>query len=179
MGKYIIAFRLFVIFGVASSTLFITSCNIKGFFTKQGDDPVWVDPNAKKDVVKDGDVPGQALFGKNCAACHGAAGKGLPGAIPPLAGSAMANDADATKPIRIVLHGFKGEIERNGQKINGVMAAWKSNFDDQQIAEILSYVRTSWGNTGGAITADQVKDVREKTKSRNGAMTEPELQQPL
>jgi len=180
MGKNIITFRWFVIFGMCTTTIFITSCNIKGFFTKQSDDPVWVDPNASNKTATASNLPpGAELFNKNCAACHQGTGKGLPGAIPALVGSALANDADATKSIRVVLHGFKGEIERNGTKINGVMAAWKSNFDDQQIADILSYVRSSWGNAGGAITVDQVKDTREKTKSRNAPMTEAELQIPI
>lgn len=171
-------FSLSLILVVAFS---LTSCNIRGFFVNQGDDPVWIDPNAAKKDAGGGaaDIPGKKLFTQNCASCHMGNGKGIPGSIPPLAGSAMANDADATKPIRIVLHGFKGAIERNGTKYNGIMQSWKSNFDDQQIADILSFVRSQWSNAGGAITADQVKEVREKTASRNGQFTEAELQQPL
>ncbi len=163
----------------ALSTL--SSCNVSGFFTKQGDDPVWVDPTPKPTAAAGAEAasPGKTLFNKNCAACHQATGKGLPGVIPPLAGSAMATNDDATRPIRIVLHGFHGEIERNGTKYNGVMQSWKTNFNDQEIADILSYVRSSFGNNAAAVTADMVKDVRDKTASRSTAMTEPELQQPL
>ncbi|MBL7999272.1 MAG: cytochrome c [Candidatus Kapabacteria bacterium] len=172
--------RRVAIASLISFSFLLQSCNVRGFFTSQGDDPVWVDPNPPKEE-KGGvaDIPGKKLYSKNCAACHQGSGKGNPGVIPPLAGSELANDADATKPIRIVLHGFKGPIVRNGANYNGVMQSWKSNFNDQEIADILSYVRSQWGNGGGAITADQVKEAREKTATRNGAYTEAELANPL
>ncbi len=180
MGKNEDSFRvLFLAAGVAA-LLTLTSCNIQGFLTKQGDDPVWVDPTpAKQGAGATAEVPGAALFRKNCAACHQATGKGLPGSIPPLAGSAMAQNDDATKPIQIVLHGFAGQIERNGTKYNGQMQSWKSVFNDEQIAQILTYVRSSFGNKASEVTPDMVKDVREKTALRSGPMNEPDLEKPL
>jgi len=159
----------------------ITACNIQGFFTKVGDDPVWVDPNAAAATAADAGAggPGKAVYGKICASCHLGTGKGVPGNnIPPLAGSALAQ-GDATIPVRIVLHGFKGPIERGGVTINGQMAAWKDVLNDQEIADVLTYVRSSFGNTGTAVTADEVKAVREQTSGHAGAYTEAELQQQL
>jgi len=159
----------------------ITACNIQGFFTKLGDDPTWVDPNATAATAADASAggPGKAVYGKICASCHLGTGKGVPGNnIPPLAGSALAQ-GDASVPIRIVLHGFKGPIQRAGATINGQMAAWKDVLSDQEIADVLTYVRSNFGNSGAAVTVDDVKAVREQTAGRAGAFTEAELQQPL
>lgn len=173
-------FRTLIAAAAATSLLSLSSCNISGFFTKQGDDPVWVDPNPPAEAKGGADAPpGKALFSKNCAACHQATGKGLPGSIPPLAGSALATGDDITIPIRIVLHGFKGEIVRNGTKYNGQMQSWKTNFNDQEIAWILTYVRSSFGNKAGEVSADAVKEVREKTALRSAPFGEAELMQPL
>ncbi|MCO6466392.1 MAG: cytochrome c [Bradyrhizobiaceae bacterium] len=157
----------------------ITSCNVKGLFTKYGDDPVWVDPNAAKETASassaDDGGPGKDVYGRICAACHLGNGKGVPANnIPPLAGSEIAQ-GDATKPISIVLHGFMGPIERGGTQINGQMAAWKDQLSDQQIADVLTYVRKSFGNSGDPVSADDVKAVREATASRLTPYTEAEL----
>lgn len=164
------------------SFLFIAGCNIKGFFVHLEDDPVFVDPNAK--VVDKGPGPegnkgpGAADFAKICATCHQGNGKGLPGTYPPLAGSAFAT-GESTVPIRIVLHGFKGKISRGGKDYNGLMAPWKDVLSDQQIADVLTYVRSSWGNNAPAVTVDEVKAVREKTASRMKGWEESELQSPM
>lgn len=165
-----------------ASFLFIAGCNIKGFFVHLEDDPVFVDPNAKaaagdKPAVAAGG-PGAADFAKICATCHQGNGKGLPGTYPPLAGSAFAT-GESTVPIRIVLHGFKGKISRGGKDYNGLMAPWKDVLSDQQIADVLTYVRSSWGNNAPAVTVDEVKAVREKTASRMKGWEESELQSPM
>lgn len=169
--------RLLLLSGLIVIASFVTACNVTGFFTSYGDDPVWVDPDAdaKKDTGGgDEGGPGKVVYGKICASCHLGNGKGVPGNnIPPLAGSALA--VDGLKPVKIVLHGFRGEIERNGVKINGQMAAWKDKLSDQEIADVLTYVRTSFGNSGAPVTADEVKAVREETASRLVQFTESEL----
>jgi mono/diheme cytochrome c family protein len=168
---------LLLSFAVCSITV-LSGCNIQGLFTSYGDDPVWVDPNAaaaEAAGTADAGGPGKAVYGRICAACHLGSGKGVPGNnIPPLAGSAIAQ-GDARKPIGIVLHGLRGPIERNGVQINGQMAAWKDQLSDQEIADVLTYVRANFGNTGAAVTADEVKALREETASRTQAYTEAEL----
>ncbi len=160
------------------STL-LTACNIDGFFTTIQDDPVWVDPNAAaKEAAGTADAggPGKAVYSRKCATCHQGTGKGVPGTYPPLVGSALAN-GDPTYPIRIVLHGLRGPIERNGTAYNNAMASWKS-LSDQEVADVLTYVRSSaLGNSGAAITPDEVKAVREATASRATPYTEAELLQ--
>jgi mono/diheme cytochrome c family protein len=101
-------------------------------------------------------------------------GTGIPGVYPSLAGSALAT-GDERLAIRIVLHGFQGPIERNGTKYNGVMQPWRNDLSDQQIADVLTYVRSSWGNTAAAVTPEAVKAEREATKTRTRAYTEAEL----
>ena len=156
----------------------LSGCNVQGLFTSYGDDPVWVDPNAAKEAAAgtaDAGGPGKAVYGRICAACHLGSGKGVPGNnIPPLAGSAIAQ-GDARKQIGIILHGFRGPIERNGVQINGQMAAWKEQLNDQEIADVLTYVRAAFGNAAAAVTADEVKALREETASRTTAYTEAEL----
>ena len=152
----------------------LTSCNIQGFFTNIEDDPVWVDPNAAaaEATAADAGGPGKAIYGRICAACHLGSGKGVPANnIPPLAGSALAQ-GDASAPIKIVLHGLRGPIERNGVQINGQMAAWKDQMSDQEIADVLTYVRSAFGNSGGEVTADEVASIREETSNRFTPYTE-------
>lgn len=161
-----------------SAVVLLTACNVGGFFTDLNDDPVWVDPNAAASATASAEVggPGKGVYGRTCAACHLGSGKGVPGNnIPSLVGSDFAN-GDATVPIRIVLHGFRGPIVRNGVSINGQMASWKDLLSDQEIADVLTYVRSTFGNTGTAVTLDEVKTVREATASRTQAFSEAELQ---
>lgn len=168
-----------------SLLLLLSGCNIQGFFTKYEDDPVYTEPysqTAANASVSGTSVasasPGAQVFTSICSSCHQAKGQGVLGTYPPLAGSSIVQDADATKPIRLILHGFKGKIERNGKTYNGVMSSWKQ-LTDQEIADALTYVRSSWGNSAGAVTPDEVKSVRDNTIGRTGAYEEAEIQQAL
>lgn len=119
--------------------------------------------------------PGAAVYNAKCAVCHQMNGQGIPGVYPTLAGSAYAT-GDPVKPIMIVLHGFQGPIVRNGRNYNGVMQPWQNELTDQQIADVLTYIRSSWGNSAAAVDAAAVTAVREKTKGKIGAYTEAELE---
>ncbi|MBK1883111.1 HEAT repeat domain-containing protein [Luteolibacter pohnpeiensis] len=97
-----------------------------------------------------------------CAACHGQNGEGT-AAAPPLAGSEWVA-GPVENLIRIQLRGLQGPIKVKGTEYNmpGGMQplAYQS---DQQIADVLTYIRNSFGNTGSAVTADQVKALRSET----------------
>lgn len=108
-----------------------------------------------------------------CQTCHQENGEGLPNLYPPLAGSEWLN-GEPEIPIAIVLHGMQGEIEVKGQKFNNVMAPWAS-LSDAQIAAILTYERSSWGNSSSAVTAEQVAAVRSATASRTSPWTPDEV----
>jgi mono/diheme cytochrome c family protein len=122
-------------------------------------------------------APTAALDGKAeylvCQTCHQETGLGLPNLYPPIAGSEWLT-GDPEIPIAIVLHGMQGEITVKGQKFNNVMAPW-ATLSDAQIAAILTYERSSWGNTASAVTPEQVAAVRAITASRTGPWTPEEV----
>ena len=106
---------------------------------------------------------GNALFTTNCAACHQGNGEGLPGAFPALKGSATINDANPTTHIRAVLHGLQG-ANVGGVVYSSPMPAFGDTLGDSDIASIINYERSSWGNRGAPVTAEQVAAERGKTK---------------
>jgi len=97
---------------------------------------------------------GKITFNANCAACHQPDGKGIPNAFPPLAGSDFLN-ADKARAMGIVKNGLSGQVTVNGQKFNGVMPAL--GLTDEQIANVLTYVYSSWGNSKKVVTPAEVK----------------------
>jgi len=105
---------------------------------------------------------GKELYLVQCLACHQIDGGGVPHLNAPLDGSANVKGKDKAKLIRTVLGGLKGaEIE--GESYSNVMAPHK-DLSDQQIADILTYVRNSWSNKASQVTAAEVKVVRAKLK---------------
>ena len=113
-----------------------------------------------------GKVDGAALFASTCAACHQSSGAGLAGVFPPLAGSEWANGRD-TMVSAIVLNGITGALTVRGASYNGAMPAFKAQLGDEQIAAVLTYVRSQWGNTSAPIATAVVAKVRDETKNRS------------
>ena len=101
---------------------------------------------------------GGTVFAANCAGCHGAAGAGQPGVFPPLANNPYVT-GDEKAVIHTLNYGLNGPIKVGAATYNGQMPAWKGNLTDQQIADVITYIRTSWGNKGSAVTAAQVTAV--------------------
>jgi len=101
---------------------------------------------------------GEALFLTNCAACHQPTGTGLPGAFPPLAKSDYL-DGDRKQVLSAALFGLSGPITVNGQDYNGVMPSM-GYLSDQELADVLTYVLASWGNTGAAVSIAEVAALR-------------------
>ena len=121
-------------------------------------------------------VVGKALFSANCITCHQANGEGLPGQYPPLAGSEVETGDATNQLIAIVLKGLQGPVEIKGKPFNNSMQAWEGQYTDQQLAAILTYVRSDWGNNAPAITADMVKQIRGEFGDRKEQWTWPEIQ---
>ena len=109
---------------------------------------------AFQDVTK-----GKGIYAKTCLACHQANGQGVPNAFPPLAKSDYLN-ADTNRAIRAVLNGLTGPITVNGKKFNSVMTG--QGLNDQQVADVLTYVYSSWGNNNTKVTPAMVKAQRGK-----------------
>jgi cytochrome c oxidase cbb3-type subunit 2 len=104
---------------------------------------------------------GKQLFDDNCAACHQANGAGLAGAFPPLKGNTVVNDADATEHIHVVLFGLSGKTI-DGVKYESPMPPWGDQFSDKEIADIIDYERSAWGNHGKPVTATDIAAIRAK-----------------
>ena len=101
---------------------------------------------------------GAKLFATNCTGCHGANGAGQSGIFPSLAANPYVS-GDAKRLIRTVKYGLTGKIVVKGVKYDGVMPAWRGSLSDAQIADVITYIRTTWGNKGSKVTAAQVRAV--------------------
>src|SRR5579859_7671819 len=112
--------------------------------------------------IRQSSVDGAAIFAANCAVCHQAAGTGLPGVFPPLAGSNWVGGRDATL-VQILLHGVQGALTVNGTTYNSAMPAFGSQLSDAQIAAVLTYIRGQWGNKAAAVNQTFVSAQRAAT----------------
>ena len=110
---------------------------------------------------------GQKLFAGTCSVCHQTTGQGLEGVFPPLAKSDFLM-SDLRRAIGIVLNGLNGPVTVNGKTFNSVMPPM-SQLNDDEIANILTYVRNAWGNEDGAVSAAEVAELRRTTKRPVGA----------
>jgi len=115
---------------------------------------------------------GQVLYEQLCGACHGNDGRGdRDGAHPPLADSAWIKGAP-DRALQVVLHGLMGEIRVTSKHATratyDLVMPPQGTLSDAQIADILTYVRSSWGNSEAAVTVAMVRDQRKATRDRNG-----------
>lgn len=117
-------------------------------------------------------VAGEKLFNNAaCNTCHQSTGLGVPGAIPPLAGSEWAQGPE-DRTIRIVLYGLQGPIKVEGKDYNSAMPAFGKvagsgfNWSDDKIAAVLTYVRQAWGNKAPPVSAAKVTEIRTKEGDR-------------
>jgi mono/diheme cytochrome c family protein len=101
-------------------------------------------------------VAGQKVYSANCSACHNVDGSGQSGVFPPLAGNAMVTGSP-DKVIAAVKNGLTGATTINGKAYNGAMPAWKGKLSNAEIADVITYIRSSWGNNAGAVTEAQVE----------------------
>jgi len=106
---------------------------------------------------------GAALFTANCAACHQASGEGVPGAFPALKDDAVVNKDDATKHIQVVLQGLH-DAKVSGVLYASVMPPFAATLSDAEIADIIDYERSAWGNHGKPVAAAQVAAQRATNK---------------
>jgi mono/diheme cytochrome c family protein len=100
---------------------------------------------------------GQEVYMAQCLSCHQSEGEGIEDVFPPLAKSDYLM-ADKKRSIHQVLHGLSGEIKVNGKIYNGEMSAF--DLTDQEVSDVLNYIRNSWGNKGVAVTPEEVAAAR-------------------
>jgi mono/diheme cytochrome c family protein len=117
--------------------------------------------------------PGQAIYEALCLNCHQAAGQGLTGVYPPLAKSDWVA-GDVQTLIKITMHGLAGLTKIQGKEY-GLVPMPPMGLDDQQLADVLTYVRNAFGNNAPAVKVEEVKAVRDATKGRTAPWTAAEL----
>jgi mono/diheme cytochrome c family protein len=131
-------------------------------------------PGAKGPVQLTRAQLGKPVYLANCATCHQPNGGGVPGAFPPLAGSEWVTGSEE-RIVRIVLHGLQGPIKVAGNDYNNVMAPLGAVLKDEQIANVLSYIRQEWGNSAPEVLPETVAKVRTDTAGRATYWTAEEL----
>jgi mono/diheme cytochrome c family protein len=110
---------------------------------------------------------GAAIYFDNCSACHVSDGSGVPRFFAPLAGSGKVNNEDATTVIRVILEGARA-VPTKVHPTPLTMPAFDWKLTDEQVAAVATYVRSNWGNRGGAVSAGEVEDLREALRESLG-----------
>jgi mono/diheme cytochrome c family protein len=121
---------------------------------------------------------GKGLFAVICTPCHQPTGSGIPGRFPPLAGSDFLNE-DKGRAIRVLLKGLSGEVTVNGQKLNSSMPQFPLSDDD--IANVLTFVYNSFGNSQKDVTSEEVSAIRRQLATEmqpHGAIVPPVTPRP-
>ena len=112
---------------------------------------------------------GKKLYGGNCANCHQGSGEGEPGSYPPLAGSEWVLGSKERLGA-IMLAGVSGPITVKGATFGTqVMPGWAGVFTDEKLADIMTYLRSTWGNSASAVKSDEVAAARAKFASHLAA----------
>ena len=118
---------------------------------------------------------GRKVYEQICGVCHGVDGLGKPGQAPPLAGSDWVIAKGHNRLAHIPLAGFSGPIQVGGKDWNMNMAAMGAALSDADLAAVLTYIRNSWGNKAGEVTADDIKAVRASLGARPQPMSHDQL----
>jgi len=120
---------------------------------------------------------GRDLYATSCGACHQLHGKGLENIAPHLAKSDWVT-GDSKKLVAVALHGVTGPIKVNGKDITGVppIMPGHSFMNDEQLADILTYVRNAWGNKASSIAKKEVAEFRTANPNRFMPWTVAELE---
>lgn len=100
---------------------------------------------------------GKELYMGYCITCHQSEGQGIEGVFPPLAKSDYLME-DKKRSIQTVKLGMEGEITVNGVVYNNIMTSM--GLDDQEVSDILNFIRNSWGNEGEIVKLKEVAKVK-------------------
>jgi mono/diheme cytochrome c family protein len=106
---------------------------------------------------------GKTVYLQRCMVCHQADGGGVPKLNAPLDGSTAVNGANITKLVKNIVKGLNDRVEIDGELYENAMPA-AADLSDAQIADVLTFIRSSWSNKAGPVTALQVKQIRTKLK---------------
>jgi mono/diheme cytochrome c family protein len=145
----------------------MTATGLAYFTSFSGADLAYGGDERSPQILVPTERTGEMIFKASCASCHQESGQGVAGAFPPLVGSPWLLD-DPQLPVLIVLRGIRGPIEVKGATYNSVMPSFAST-KDEDLAKVLSYVRSSWGNQAPAISADQIATLRKDERGQGDA----------
>ena len=106
---------------------------------------------------------GKTVYLQRCMVCHQADGGGVPKLNAPLDGSTAVNGANIAKLVKNIVKGLHDRVEIDGEFYENAMPA-AADLTDTQIADVLTFIRSSWSNKAGPLTALQVKQIRTKLK---------------
>lgn len=119
---------------------------------------------------------GKKIFLANCATCHQASGTGVAGQYPPLAGSEYVNGGTRRLGM-ILLKGLQGPVKVKGAQYGtAVMQPWEKTLTDAKIADVLTYIRSDWGNNAPPVEAAGIAALRKELASRADSWSEADLQ---
>jgi len=136
-------------------------------------------PAVAQDDIKASADHGKMVYMQTCMACHQLTGQGIPGAFPPLVKTEYVS-GDLRRLVAITLKGIAGVITIDGKLYATGMPQPDLTFpqlkDDKNLADVLNYVRTNFGNTATeAVTPAFVAEVRKEFADRTTQWTEAEL----
>jgi mono/diheme cytochrome c family protein len=106
---------------------------------------------------------GQKIYVKTCLTCHQADAGGVPGMTPPLQKSPYVQ-GPSTKLIGIVMNGLNDGVEIDGESYSNPMPPFSTVLKDQEIADVLTFLRSNFGNKAGPVTVSQVSKIRQGIK---------------
>ncbi|HZM05579.1 MAG TPA: cytochrome c [Candidatus Saccharimonadales bacterium] len=163
----------------------LTAGAASGFYVGKGGQRVYIDYATPDPLLRsliqsvmdgssDPKAKGKEIFMRICAACHQRDGAGKDGVAPTLIGSEWVLAPDAGPLVRIVLNGLTGPVEVEGRSWNLAMPPWRENLDDDQMAVVLTYVRSTLGtNHGAAVPPEFIGVARQNVRLK--PETAPEL----
>ena len=117
---------------------------------------------------------GKAVYSRTCIACHQPTGMGLPPVFPPLAGSEWIAK-DASIAVRNIVNGMQGPITVKGVTYNSMMPP-VAGLSDKDIADVVTYVNNTWGNSGPSVTEAEVAAIKKKYADRKTPWTAAEYE---
>ena len=106
-------------------------------------------------MADDNAIDGKSLYAMQCQNCHQENGEGLKGAFPPLKGSPIVNGENLELYVDIIMNGYDARPEYSAMAAIGTNLEWT----EKEVAAIINYERTAWGNTADSVSAEEVKKI--------------------
>lgn len=127
--------------------------------------------NAGRQTAAAGDAQrlerGRAVYVDQCAGCHMANGEGQPGVFPPLKGNAVVQAHDPETLLHTILEGAR-TVATRAKPTGLAMPAFDWKLSDEDVADLASWLRSTWGNQAGAVAASTVRETRERLRPSAG-----------